>query len=288
MAASGDDAGADDVLPDDTGGGSSSSPRVPPSHGADPASGGTTTLEDDDDFEEEEDDVEEDEDDFGENDQREALNGALTDNSDNERDGSSVNDNGRGKVPVSSTPVTTGAFGEVPCPWPDTDSALEGRMRNKRKNFQPKNIAASAVFTDSNEEEDSDDDLTQQRQQSPADHYVNRVDVDGDRNVISMSLRRSMTTAPLEVSPSSSPVVTEEDNRVTGVLVGVPERGDDAPLDLSDSGASMRRKSQPVKRVALNSVAVVNVAPTQQLPRRFGFSMMTPPSFNVGDRKSVV
>lgn len=247
-AASGDDtSAADDVTPDDvaTGRGSSSSPRAPPPTSQDPASGGTTALEDDedDDFGEEEED---------EDDESGALNGALTNHSDNEQEG--------GGGSRGTTVASAGFGGEVPCAWPDTDSALDGRMRNKRKNFQPKNIAA-AVFADSDEEEDEDEEVPSESRLPSERDAVDLVGDDEATVVASMRFKRSTTTAPL------SPVAAE------GGAPQTPAAGrEEGPLDLSDAG-SMRRKSQPVKRVVLNSVTTESAGGSGVVPssRRGGF-----------------
>ncbi|KAL1484782.1 hypothetical protein MTO96_011030 [Rhipicephalus appendiculatus] len=133
MAAGGDDACADEA-PDDL-----CSPRAPPPPLRDPAE----------------------EDDLDDERPQAALNGALTDDNsdDNEADDDVPQEPSLVAVSTAaaaSSMPTGAAFSEVPCPWPDTESALDGRMRNKRKNFQPKNIAA-AVFADSDEEEEDDD-----------------------------------------------------------------------------------------------------------------------------------
>ncbi|CAN8015876.1 unnamed protein product [Ixodes persulcatus] len=140
-----------------------------------------------------------------------------------------------------TTVASAGFGGEVPCAWPDTDSALDGRMRNKRKNFQPKNIAA-AVFADSDEEEDEDEEVPSESRLPSERDAVDLVGDDEATVVASMRFKRSTTTAPL------SPVAAE------GGAPQTPAAGrEEGPLDLSDAG-SMRRKSQPVKRVVLNSV----------------------------------
>ncbi|KAK8779977.1 hypothetical protein V5799_018682 [Amblyomma americanum] len=216
MAAGGDDACADEA-PDDL-----CSPRAPPLR--EPA---------------EEDDLDDDER------PQAALNGALTDDNsdDNEAD-----DGPPDPLAVSSSAAsmpTGAAFSEVPCPWPDTESALDGRMRNKRKNFQPKNIAA-AVFADSDEEDDEDDQDSEQRMPPPSSVQDAAQDGEGD-GAVSPSSTCFKEVASSSVTPP--PVLT-----TACTEGGVSSAGrEEGPLDLSDCGSMRRKSQQPVKRVLFNS-----------------------------------
>lgn len=224
MAAGGDDACADDA-PDDL-----CSPRAPPLL-REPA---------------EEDDLLDDERPQG------ALNGALTDDNsdDNEADDGAPDD---GPLVAAGAPMPTGAaFSEVPCPWPDTDSALDGRLRNKRKNFQPKNIA-SAVFADSDEEEDDDDERGEEQPTHPPPllRLVHDVAQDGDDEDDDGAA--SPTASFQEAASVALPSMTPPPSTCAEGVVAATTGREEGPLDLSDCGSMRRKSQQPVKRVLFNS-----------------------------------
>ncbi|KAL3197068.1 hypothetical protein MRX96_014913 [Rhipicephalus microplus] len=254
MAAGGDDACADEA-PDDL-----CSPRAPPPPLRDPTE----------------------EDDLDDERPQAALNGALTDDNsdDNEADDDVPQEPTLVAVSTAaaaSSMPTGAAFSEVPCPWPDTESALDGRMRNKRKNFQPKNIAA-AVFADSDEDEEEDDDEDEREdaeqgvQPRPPLMLASAPDAaqDGDDEDDDGALSPSVCfkeAAASSVTTPPPPVLTTRSEGV--VSSAVREEG---PLDLSDCGSMRRKLQQPVKRVLFNSSAVSAEGGGLALPRLSSFT----------------
>nr|XP_054920822.1 uncharacterized protein LOC129381745 [Dermacentor andersoni] len=253
MVAGGGDACADEA-PDDL-----CSPRAPPPPLRDPAE----------------------EDDLDDERPQAALNGALTDDNsdDNEADDDAPQEPLVAVSTAAASSMPTGtAFSEVPCPWPDTESALDGRMRNKRKNFQPKNIAA-AVFADSDEEEEEDEDEderedAEQSTQPPPPLLLPSVadvaqDDDGDDEdddgALSPSACFKEATASSVTTPPPLVPTTCSEGAVSGA---VREEG---PLDLSDCGSTRRKLQQPVKRVLFNSSAISAEGGGLALPRPSSF-----------------
>ncbi|XP_064461126.1 zinc finger protein castor homolog 1-like [Ornithodoros turicata] len=96
-------------------------------------------------------------------------------------------------------------------PW-EPDSALDGRSRNKRKNFQPKNISAVYAYSDDSE-----------APAEPQDHQAKE------------------DSAKVETRDT-------EDVRTTDASQGGGESVAMMPLDLSDGGSTRRKSQQPVKR----------------------------------------